>query len=197
MRSNTIACLTATSILLASGVAGAQEDEEIDATSGSVGIDILFGWGMKDDPNPYKTGVGLRGGYYMYNGVSVAGTYVYHFGHSEEITLGGQSTEIKYGISFAGVEGGYRLPIDAVGIRPYLGAGLGMFRSEYGEQSDTENKLSLWPGAKITIPLGGLALGLEGRYYVVTGIDDNPQTDTDESTVANAFAMYGGFSFGF
>ena len=195
-QTSTLACLLAASILLFSGVASAQEDAS-DGTTGHFGVDVLLGWGFKDDPNPYKSGVGVRAGYYMANRISIAGTYIYHFGHSEEETFGNEPADVKYRMSVAGIEGGYLLPLPMIAVRPYLGAGLGMYRSTYLGQSDTSNKLTFWPGVDVGIPVGPFNVGLEARYYIVTGLDDIPETQTNESTAANAFAMYGGFTFTF
>jgi hypothetical protein len=138
------------------------------AISPSAGL--LVGNGFKDG---YNVGLGARGGVTLPMNVYVGGTFLYHLGKTEN--------DVTANVWFLAAEGGYDLAVGPLTLRPYLGLGYAHLAVSGGDVcglgqcvslSNSEGKVSLWPGATALFGLGSFFVGADLRYTVVLDVDD-------------------------
>lgn len=168
MIKNLAITLGAVAAVMLLGAAPAHAEPAATAGHGSVGG--LVGYGFKDGTN---FGLGVRGGYTLPMNLYLGGTFVYHLGKSESTPLG----DVKANVYYLGFEGGYDIGAGPVVIRPYLGLGPAMAKASIPatnlggltipEQSSTETRFGLWPGASVLYPVGSAFLGADARYLIV------------------------------
>jgi hypothetical protein len=158
------------SMSLAAPSAWAQKDAAPDREGVSAGV--LVGYGFD---TAYHFGLGVRGGYTLSQKIYIGGTFVYHFGGSQDVVGG----TVSYHLLYLGPEGGYDLVIPSVPqllIRPYLGLGyesasasLSLPGIGSGSSVQGGSGFSFWPGVtglySFTPAISG---GLDARVVVVT-----------------------------
>ncbi|HET9931033.1 MAG TPA: hypothetical protein VFQ35_10110 [Polyangiaceae bacterium] len=153
--------------LLGTGAAHAEESP----TAGHASAGALLGYGFKDGVG---LGLGVRGGYTLPQNVYLGGTFVYHLGKSESTPLGDASVHLYY----FGVEGGYDIYAAPVVIRPYVGLGAATATASipggsFGgvtipEQTSSDTKFGVWPGATVMYPIGKAFVGADARFLIVS-----------------------------
>ena len=120
-----------------------------------------------------------RASYTFSNHVTVAGTFVYHLGTSEDVpSVRGATASQSVHAFYPAAEVGYDVHVDAVTIRPYAGVGA-LFvtaTSKFGdtESSDTTSHFALYPGVTGTyaIPDTAMFAGADLRVLIVTNGGD-------------------------
>ncbi len=120
--------------------------------------------------NMFGVGFGARAGHTFPFGLYAGVSGTYDLGYSETIA---KSATAESRVSPVGIEGGYELHLDALTLRPYLGAGVAFYASkEDGPPpaffQGNGTKPALWPGVVATYGFGDrLFAGLDLRYTVV------------------------------
>jgi hypothetical protein len=130
-------------------------------TAGHASVAGLLGYGFEDGVN---LGLGVRGGYTLPMNVYLGGTFVYHFGESQDLPFG---VEASTNLFYLGVEGGYDIAVDPVVIRPYLGVGLANATVSVGDVSESESRFAAWPGGTLIYPIGNAFVGGDLRFLIV------------------------------
>jgi hypothetical protein len=130
------------------------------------------------DINPAGFGLGLRGGYTLPVNVYLGGTFVYHFGGSNNVF----GVEYSYNMFYFGVEGGYDIEAGPVVVRPYLGLGdvighvnvppVCPFGVCVGGGSESSGSFGLWPGAAVLVPIDSFFVGGDTRFVISTDNSD-------------------------
>ncbi|HET9959626.1 MAG TPA: outer membrane beta-barrel protein [Polyangiaceae bacterium] len=132
---------------------------------GSVSAGALGGYGFDD---ALKVGIGARAGYTFPFKLYAGGTFVYHLGKTESLA----GIDVKANVYYYGVEAGYDIDtVPLLIVRPYLGLGRVTGVAKVGDESSTDSKFGVWPGAAAIIPLGGLFVGADARYLIVSEYD--------------------------
>jgi hypothetical protein len=139
----------------------AADDDEI--TSKPLTATGLIGYGTEG----LKLGIGARVGYTLPQNIYVGGTFMYHFGESNDV--------VSYKVFYPAGEAGYDFHIGRATIRPYGGAGVIFVHAStsfFGkEASDTKSALALYPGvtAIYDIPnANGFYVGADARLVFNT-----------------------------
>jgi hypothetical protein len=128
--------------------------------------------------NELNLGVGVRAGYTIPQHVYFGATFVYHFGTSSELSVGGQKASASLRVFYPAGEVGYDLHLGNALIRPYAGGGALFVRASAsggGEStSDTESRLVVYPGllASYEIPHTDAFVGADARLLVLTSGGD-------------------------
>jgi Outer membrane protein beta-barrel domain len=155
-------------------------------TAGHASVAGLLGYGFKDGVG---VGLGVRGGYTLPMNLYLGGTFMYHFGKSENDGFGDVSEHLYY----FGVEGGYDIYAAPVIIRPYLGLGAATATASVpsstfdgvtiGGGSVSDTKFGVWPGVSALYPIGSAFVGADARFLIVSDF--------------NAFSLFatGGYQF--
>lgn len=163
---------------------------------GSVGALLGVGFATSSnsaDINPAGFGLGVRGGYTLPMNLYLGGTFVYHFGGSQNI-LG---ADVSFNMLYFGVEGGYDIEAGPVIVRPYLGLGdvigygsipqVCAFGVCAGGGSASSSAFGLWPGVAVLYPIDNFFVGGDTRFVIATG-------DNSDFTEFSLFAT-GGLKF--
>jgi hypothetical protein len=140
-------------------------------TAGHASAGLLLGYGFKDGVD---FGLGVRGGYTLPMNVYLGGTFMYHFGKSENTGFGDASVHMFY----VGAEGGYDIYLQPVIIRPYLGLGVATATASvpggtvagftFPSTSDSSSKFAAWPGATVLYPINQFFVGGDARFLIVS-----------------------------
>lgn len=144
--------------------------------------------------------IGVTGDCELAGGFSVGGDIVWHRStgkddYEKDLTLVyEQPTDVSFDIWPITVHGKYAFPVGAVGYRPFLKAGLGLYhqsiRIDAGSArsgSDSENDFGLNIGGGATIwKSGPLAVDVEAAFHVIS----------TEGSSTNLFAVSGTARFG-
>jgi hypothetical protein len=156
------------SMSLAASSAWAQSNTAPDREGVSAGV--LVGYGFD---GAYHFGLGARAGYTLSQKIYIGGTFVYHFGQSQDFVGGSVSEHLLY----LGPEGGYDLVIPSVPqllIRPYLGLGYESVSVSStavgigsGGASVSASGFSLWPGVTGLYSFTpAISAGLDARVVI-------------------------------
>lgn len=141
---------------------------------------ILAGNGFKDG---YNIGLGVRAGIELpVTPIYIGGTFIYHLGKTEN--------DVTAKVLYLGPEAGYDIGVGPVPltIRPYLGVGYASLTVNTPtitvgglsfSGSNSASKLAFWPGATALFSLGGIFVGADARYVIITDADDS-----------NAFSLF-------
>ena len=134
----------------------------------------MIGNGFSDQ---YGIGLGLKGGYTLPSRIYVGGNINYHFGTSQEF----RGTTIDSTTWYVGPEAGYDLGLGPVIVRPVLGIGAGFntqnIRGAIANESDTDARFYVAPGASVHYPIGNFFVGGDSRVMIMSD--------------ANAFTLFG------
>ena len=117
----------------------------------------LVGYGFHDVGG---FGLGVRGGYTLRQNIYLGGTFVYHFGTTQDFV----GAEQHFNMYYFGFEGDYDFQVDPVIIRPYLGLGpaFGHYSLEPCVDtvgpfsipcSDTNTNFGIWLGGTVLYPI--------------------------------------------
>lgn len=174
------------------------------AEEGSWSLGILAGYGFGSEfkttldteaPSIWNFGLGARLGYTFESGLYLGATGIYHFGESTTGSLTGVSVKDEASVKplyFGGEVGLTMLRGELISLRPYVGLGYSVFKTELTSSSlnidDTDSFFTVNPGVLAMISLGNLYVGADFRYYIVT--------DTPGGFDANAFGLYASFGVG-
>src|SRR5215471_8506524 len=125
--------------------------------------------------NELNLGFGARGGYTFPNNIYVGGTFIYHFGNSDEATFNGVTTKTSSHLFYFGPEGGYDLLVGPVLIRPYLGLGFESQSVSFTctpaalcQASTTDSNFALWVGGHVLYPISNFFVGGDLRALFVS-----------------------------
>jgi hypothetical protein len=152
--------------------------------SGYPSAAALFGFGFPTSSpqgfvggwNPAGFGLGARGGYTLPMNVYIGGTFVYHFGNSNDTPSG----KLSYGEWYFGLEGGYEIEAGPVMVRPYLGFGdvigtvsgqttCSPFLGGCMDLSQSSGNFAIWPGGTVLYPIEKFFVGGDLRFVIVPG----------------------------
>jgi hypothetical protein len=129
---------------------------------------LLLGYGTED---LFKLGVGVRAGYTLpQTPVYIGGTFIYHFGTSEDLGPAGSAT---VNVIMLGAEGGYDLAAGPVIVRPYLGIGMGFAKAAVPGGSVSDNKVYFSPGGTVLYALNQQwSVGGDARIVFISDAND-------------------------
>jgi hypothetical protein len=107
--------------------------------------------------------------------IYIGGTFVYHFGTSEDFPGGSVTAHLW----MLGAEGGYELAAGPVIVRPYAGLGIAVATASVpsvtiggvtsGGASSSESRVYFAPGATVLYPVtSNIGLGVDGRIVFVS-----------------------------
>jgi len=144
-------------------------------------VGLLLGWGFKTDrrtaglgSDPYKLGIGLRGGYTLDFQLYLGGYFVYYIGGSSEggnavVAVGTRDSNSNY--MMLGAEVGYDVWIGPAMLRPSLGLGMaiGITDATIDGQTTSVSDFALHPGMSLLFPIDDWFVGGDVRANIVTG----------------------------
>jgi hypothetical protein len=139
------------------------------ANSIQLGVGFRYGFSLEDgDLNPWRTGIGLQGGYTLPNAVYLGGNFEYFFGEKSQ-ELGVERSGNVWQLM---AEGGYDLGLGPIVVRPKLGAGVAGLNGEVcgnpgGCASNSDTKPVLAPGAALMLLTPKFSAAVDLRYALI------------------------------
>jgi hypothetical protein len=122
-----------------------------------------------------KLGVGARVGYTLPQHVYIGGTFMYHFGTSDETTVAGKTVGASVSLFYPAAEVGYDVHVGEALIRPYAGVGVLFAHASVSglggtTQSATDSSMGIYPGvtASYEIPKSPAFVGADLRLLFAT-----------------------------
>jgi len=161
-----IATVVGTSLTLAVPAAA---DPPATANSIQLGIGFRYGFSLNEgDFNPWRTGLGLQGGFTLPNAVYLGANAEYFFGQKDEVA----GVEHSGGVWQATAEGGYDVGLGPIVVRPKVGFGIAGLRDEVcglpgGCVSDSITKPVLAPGVTFMLLTPKFSAAVDLRYDLV------------------------------
>ncbi len=151
----------------------------------------MLGYGVEDG---YDLGIGARIGATVSNYLYLGGVFVYHFGTSQTIDLGGSTPgtfKVEVNSLYAGVELGFDGNIsERFVVRLYSQFGyfsaMASLSGPGGSVSDSEGRFYIGPGLLFQIDVGKVLIGADLRYLIITG---------DGGSEASSFGIFGTLGF--
>ncbi len=189
-----IAVLAAATTLFPAKVASALGPVDIEAGAkaggGTAPNNIASG-----EANPLGFGIGGRVGASFlgfYGGVSIT----YYFGGNETLSFGPQSFSGSSHSLMYGLEAGYGIKLaDILTVRAQLGMGNFTNTIDSGPVSQSYGNLYLEPGivGLVSLPFGGLFVGVDANVLVLPGVTDA----SGNSETGTAFTIHGQVGYRF
>jgi hypothetical protein len=148
------------------------------ATANSIQLGLGFRYGFEleeGDFNPWKTGLGVSGGFTLANAIYLGGNFDYFFGDKQDFPGGGDQRANVWQIV---AEGGYDLGIGPnFVVRPKAGIGAATLMGEvclkgFPCVSNSDTHLAIAPGTTFIVMTSRFSLTLDFRYNM-TLTDDH------------------------